>query len=178
MAKRTVSVSKQKHEVSKYLLSLQAELIGFAVQVDAAIPPLTIAVIDDGIGEIWCPSRAVYQKMKPDAAPAGLVFHDGSFLIFHEIVRFGYPDKTAMTPKLYRLQYGYHYQRNERHFYFRFDHHPTIGEPETHPLHHLHSAGWLPKERQFQDAPRYEVKEATLAKALRLIFVSFPSIRV
>jgi hypothetical protein len=176
MAKRSVSLQKQKHEVSRYLRRVETQVHEFAAMVEASVSALTIHVRDDGVGEIWCPSRAAYQKMKPDAAPMGIIFRDGSFLIFHEIVRFGFPDSSAKTPSVFRSQYSYHSQRNKRRFYFRFDHHPSVGGAATHPLHHLHSAGWLNGERQFQDVPRYEVKETTLAQVFRLLLVSFPTI--
>ena len=117
-----------------------------------------------------------------------MVFTDGSFLIvsFDQtflfkrkvwIVRFGYQYETDTEPKIYRLSYSYHYQRPTDHFYFRFDHHPDVGDKHTHPLYHLHSAGWLSDATKLQEGPRYEVSEITLAKVLRLILITFPSIR-
>jgi hypothetical protein len=105
-----------------------------------------------------------------------MVFADGSFLVFYEVIRFGYQHETDTEPKIDRLSYGYHYQRPEDHFYFRFDHHPDVGDLHTHPLYHLHSAGWLEGATKLQDGPRYEVSEITLAKVLRIILVTYPSI--
>jgi len=130
------------------------------------------------VGEAYIPSRDIFQKLTPQSEPAGLIFQDGSFLVFQEIVHFGYRSETDTEPTIHRTLYSYHYQRPTDFFYFRFDHHPDMGNPETHPLHHLHSAGWRPGATQFQEVPRYEVNEITLDKILRLILISFPSVRI
>jgi hypothetical protein len=104
------------------------------------LEPLTTIISNEGVGEVYLPSRACFEKISPKSAPAGLIFPDGAFLVFHEIVRFGYQNEHATEPAIYKLKYGYHYQRNADHFYFRFDHHPDVGEIETHPLYHLHAA--------------------------------------
>ena len=137
---------------------------------------MTVSISDAGSGEIFLPSRAVFEKIGPQSRPIGMVFADGSFLVFYEVVRFGYQHETDTEPKIYRLSYSYHYQRPEDHFYFRFDHHPDVGDPHTHPLYHLHSAGWLEGATKLQDGPRYEMSEITLVKVLRLILVTYPSI--
>ena len=98
--------------------------------------------------------------------------------MFQEIVHFDYRDETDSEPTIYRTRYSYHYQRPADFFYFRYDHHPDLGDPETHPRYHLHSAGWRPEGTQFQDVPRYEVSEMTLDRTLRLILISFPTVRV
>jgi hypothetical protein len=171
--KRTLSLRKQRHEVSKYLHALQLQLYSFATGVRATLEPLTVTISGEGVGEVYLPSRADFEKMSPTSAPAGLIFPDSSFLAFYEIVRFGYQDERTTEPTIYRLKYGYHYQRNVDHFYFRFDHHPGIGEPETHPLHHLHAAGWLPNATAFHEGPRFKVDEVKLADVLRLIQVTY-----
>jgi len=128
------------------------------------------------MGKIYLPSTDVFEKVSPYHKPSGLIFSDDSFLVFYEIVRFDYRDEHATEPEIYRIKFSYHYQRNVEHFYFRFDHHPDIGEPETHPLYHLHAAGWLPDATSFYEGPRFEVHETTLAKVLRLIQVTYPAI--
>jgi hypothetical protein len=138
----------------------------------------SFTVSNRGVGEAYLPSRDIFEKLTPQSEPTGLVFQDGSFLVFQEIVHFGYRDETDAEPTLYKTRYSYHYQRPTDYFYFRFDHHPDIGDSETHPLHHLHSAGWLPGATQFQKVPRYEVNEITLDKTLRLILISFPTVRI
>lgn len=177
MAPQRLSKSKQKHEARKYLRQLEVELYLFAADVGAAVQPLTVSISNDGIGQVFLPSQDAFEKINPQSQPAGMVFTDGSFLIFYEIVRFGYQYEIDTEPKIYRLSYSYHYQRPTDHFYFRFDHHPDVGDKHTHPLYHLHSAGWLSGAVKLQEGPRYEVGETTLAKVLRLILITFPSIR-
>ena len=176
MRQKQPSLSKQKHEVSRYLHRLETELYAFAVESRGTISPLTLSVSNDGVGEVYLPSRSTFEHLHPQSQPTGLVLADGSFLTFFEVVRFGYPDESAAKPQLYRLRYSYHYQRPADQFFFRYDHHPDIGRPETRPLHHLHCAGWLPGATQFQEVPRFEVNETTLARVLRLILISFPTI--
>ena len=177
MAPQRLSTSKQKHEVRKYLRQLETELYLFAADVGAAVQPLTVSISNDDIGQVFLPSWDAFEKISPQSQPTGIVFVDGSFLVFYEVVRFGYQYETDTEPKIYRLSYSYHYQRPADHFYFRFDHHPDVGNKHTHPLYHLHSAGWLSGATKLQEGPRYEVGETTLAKVLRLILVTFPSIR-
>jgi hypothetical protein len=154
---------------------LETELYAFAIEFGAVVEPLTLNLSNDGVGEVYLPSRSTFEKMNPQSQPTGLVFADGSFLTFYEVVCFDYQEESATEPVIYRLKYGFHYQRPEDCFFFRYDHHPDIGQPETHPLHHLHCAGWLPGATQFQEVPRFEVNETTLAKVLRLILISFPT---
>lgn len=177
MAQQRLSVSKQRHEVRKYLRQLEAEVYLFAADIGAAVQPLTVSISNDSVGEVFLPSRDAFQKINPQSQPTGLIFVDGTFLVFYEVVRFGYPSETDTEPRIYRLSYGYHYQRPQDHFYFRFDHHPDVGDRDTHPLHHLHSAGWLESAIKLQAGPRYEVNETTLAKVLHLILVTYPTIR-
>ncbi len=176
MPRRDVSLTKQKHEVRKYLRGLEGQLFHLMNKEQIFIEPLTVSVSQDGRGEFYLPSRETFEKTNPQSEPTGLIFADGSFLTFFEVVRFGYRDESATEPAIYRLKYSYHYQRPADHFFFRYDHHPDIGEPDTHPLHHLHCAGWLPGATQFQTVPRFEVNETTLAKVLRLLLISFPTI--
>ena len=141
ISQRRLSKSKQKHEVRKYLRQLEAELYLFAADVGAVVQPLTISISNEGIGEVFLPSRDVFEKISPLSQPIGLVFVDGSFLVFYEIVHFGYRSETATEPTIYRHSYGYHYQRPVDHFYFRFDHHPGVGNEQTHPLYHPAECG-------------------------------------
>jgi len=176
--RRSPGLTKQKHEVNKYLRQLSTTLYNFAVRTQAYVDPVTISISRDGTGEIYLPARTIFEKLTPQSNPTGLIFRDGSFFVFQEIVHFGYRSETDTEPTLYRTCYSYHYQRPAEHFYFRFDHHPDLGDPETHPPHHLHSAGWLPGAMQFQEVPRYEVNEVMLDKTLRLILISFPTVRI
>ena len=161
---------------TKYLNRLAGELYAFAGKFGVSISPLTTSISDRKIGEVYLPSRGIFEKLNPHSEPAGLIFRDGSFLVLQEIIRFDYREETHPDPTLYRTKYSYHYQRPSDYFFFRYDHHPDIGDAETHPLHHLHCAGWPPDGTKFQEVPRFEVNETTLAKVLRLILISFPSI--
>jgi hypothetical protein len=176
--RKSPSLTKQKHEVRKYLHHLSTTLYSFAARVQAYVDSATISISQDGKGEIYLPAHTIFEKLTPQSDPAGLIFRDGSFLVFQEIVHFGYRNETDSGPTIYRTRYSYHYQRPTDYFYFRYDHHPDIGDPETHPLHHLHSAGWQPGGTQFQEVPRYEVNEMTLDKTLRLILINFPTVRI
>ena len=176
--RRPPSLTKQKHEVRRYLRDLSTTLYSLAAEVRAFVALTTVSISQDGTGEIYLPARTIFEKLTPQSEPAGLIFRDGSFLVFQEIVHFGYRTEADSEPTLYRTRYSHHYQRPPDHFYFRFDLHPDLGDPETHPLHHLHSAGWLPGAVQFQHVPRYEINEMTLDKTLRLILISFPSVRI
>ncbi len=155
---------------------METEIYAFAMKRRAIMAPLTLRISNEGVGEVYLPSRSTFEHIRPQSQPAGLVFADGSFLTFFEVVRFGYRDESAAEPAIYRLKYSYHYQRPADHFFFRYDHHPDLGEPDTHSLHHLHCAGWLPGATQFQTVPRFEVNETTLARVLRLLLISFPTI--
>jgi hypothetical protein len=177
MLQRKIALSKQKHEVAKYLRRTKSELYNFAGDVGAIVQPLTVAITADGMGIICVPSQAIAERICPDNPPVGVLFADGSFFVFIEMVRFGYPDERATEPRIYRVRYSYHYQRNDDHFYFRFDHHPDIGDPQTHPRFHLHSAGWRTGAAGLQETPRYRVAETHLPEVLALMLVSFPSLR-
>lgn len=178
MPKRRISLAKQRHEISSYLSHLKIRLYTFAAEVSAMVQTPSFTVSNRGVGKAYLPSRDTFQKLTPQSEPAGLIFRDDSFLVFQEIVHFGYRSENDPEPTIYRSRYSYHYQRSADFFYFRYDHHPDLGDPETHPLHHLHSAGWRLGETQFQEVPRYEVSEMTLGKTLRLILISFPTVRI
>jgi len=178
MRRRRISPSKQKHELRKYLRQLKVVLFGNIVDTNASIESLTFSISDAGVAEVYLPSREYFEKIGPQSQPAGMIFSDDSFLVFYEIIRYGYPSDEATSPVIYRPKYSYHYQRPIDHFYFRYDKHPDVGEPETHPLHHLHSAGWSEGATKLQDVPRYPVSEVTLEDILPLILISFPSVMI
>jgi len=119
---------------------------------------------------------SILKKFDPQSQPAGVMFADDSFLVFYEVIRYGYPDDETTSPTIFRPKYSFHYQRPIDHFYFRYDKHPDVGEPQTHPLHHLHSAGWLEGVTKLQSVPRYSVSEIMLEDVLHLILTSFPDV--
>lgn len=126
MPKRKVSLTKQKHEVRTYLRSLEGDLFRFTSERRVFIEPLTVRVSQEGRGEIYLPSQATFEKTSPQSNPTGLIFADGSFLTFFEVVRFGYRDESVTEPAIYRLKYSYHYQRPADYFFFRYDHHVSL----------------------------------------------------
>jgi len=67
---------------------LEAELYLFAADVGAVVQPLTVSLTNDGIGQVFLPSRDTFEKISPQSQPTGIVFADSSFLVFYEIVRF------------------------------------------------------------------------------------------
>lgn len=178
MRRRNIGLSKQKHELRKYIRQLEFVLFGFITDTNASIEPITFSISDEGIAEVHLPSSEYFEKISPQSQPAGMIFADGSFLVFYEIIRYGYPNEEATAPTIYRTKYSYHYQRPIDHFYFRYDKHPDVGEPQTHPLYHLHSAGWLEGATKLQSVPRYPVSEVTLENILYLILISFPNVMV
>ena len=176
MRRRSISLSKQQHELRKYIRQLKIAFYRFVEDTGVLIEPITVSISDEGIAEVYIPSRKYFEKIDPQSQPAGVMFADGSFLVLYEIIRYGYPNDEATSPSIYRPKYSYHYQRPIDHFYFRYDKHPDAGEPRTHPLYHLHSAGWLEGAMGLQNAPRYPVSEVTLEDVLHLILISFPSV--
>ena len=94
MPKRSISTRKQKHEVSKYLRQLKADVYAFAIEVGATVEPLTFSISAEGAGEVYLPSRDTFEMLNPQSEPRGLVFGDGSFLVFNEVVHFGYRSET------------------------------------------------------------------------------------
>jgi len=90
----------------------------------------TTAIRDDGVGEFYLPSRAVFERITPNSEPVGLIFTDGSFLVVKEIFEYRYPNDSATHPQIYFREYGYHYQRPQDGTFFRYDHHPEVGSPQ------------------------------------------------
>jgi hypothetical protein len=70
---------------------------------------------------------------------------------------------------IYRLEYSYHYQRPQDRLFFRYDFHPGLGDPETHPIYHLHAGGWPEDAIKLPSVPRFEVPQITLDEVLALI---------
>jgi hypothetical protein len=172
--RRRISASRQRHELSGYFQQWQRELYTFALPRHWTVQLLTFNLSPPHL-EIYFPSRASFEKITPGSPPAGVIFPDGSFLVAHERVAFGYRTDTDAEPTVYPLAYSYHYQRPDDCYYFRYDHHPDLGDPATHPLHHLHAAGWQRGDAAFYDAARHPVAPTRLTDVLRLIVSQFPS---
>jgi len=172
MAKRRLSPSKKRHEISRFVQE-RLRLIHNYASIIKRIDPLTIDISPDGIGSIYTPSLEYFSRVTPQSPPTGIVFLDSSFLAFREIVSYGYSTESSSDPEVYCLEYSYHYQRPQDNAFFRYDFHPGIGDPETHPLHHLHAAGWPNGATDLPSAPRFPVPEITLSEILDLIKTNF-----
>lgn len=133
----------------------------------------TSTIRDDGAGEFYLPSRAIFERITPLSEPVGLVFTDGSFLVVKQIFEYGYPDDSVTEPQIYFREYGYHYQRPQDGTFFRYDYHPDVGPSETHPLYHLHATGWKAEATDLPQVPRFPTPAVTLEEVLELIRVNF-----
>jgi hypothetical protein len=115
----------------------------------------------------------MFQYLAPQSPPAGAVFLDGSFLLVKQIFQYDYPTEDATEPTICYLEYSYHYQCPSNNSFFRYDFHPDVGEPETHPLYHLHATGWSPGTTELPSVPRFPVATIILDEVLELIRVNF-----
>jgi len=59
-------------------------------------------------------------------------------------------------------------RKSNRRFFFRYDYHPRIGDPASHPPYHLHVGCWHPGEAKFPGVPRFPVPEVTLEEVIEL----------
>lgn len=133
------------------------------------INSMTTHIREDGTGIIYIPSRIEFERITPQTTPNGTLFLDGSFLTIKEIFRYDYPSEKPVEAQICRIEYSYHYQNPHERYYFRYDFHPEIGDPATHPLHHLHFRGWLENATSLPEVPRFAVEETTLSEVLNLI---------
>ena len=170
--KRRIPNQKRIHEASRYIRTTETKIHSssdFIVRID----PITTRISPDGTGEIYMPSQNIFEHLRPSSPPQGIVFHDGSFLTFKEIFRYDYPSADAPEPIILRTEYSFHYQSPPRHFFFRYDFHPQLGDPLTHLLHHLHAGGWLTETDSLPSIPRFPAAEMTLGEVLDLIRVNY-----
>jgi len=169
---RKIDTSKRVHEAARHIRE-QLTLLYRWKDVTEYVQIPTTALASDGTGCIYMPSRDVYEHLGCQSSPAGVVFVDGSFLVFKEVFRYDYPKPEAPRPEIVYLEYSYHYQYPARRSFFRFDFHPEVGDPATHPLHHVHAAGWLEGDTQLPAVPRLPTVSLTLERVLDLIQVNF-----
>jgi hypothetical protein len=169
---RRITRAKALHEAKKFIRQ-QLRLIYSFGDITLRIDSPTVGVFDDGMGYIYMPSRANYERVNPASSPSGIVFVDGSFLVFKEIFRYQYASETARTPEIRRIEYSYHYQRPQSNSFFRYDFHPNIGNMETHPLFHLHAGGWTDNADDFPPHVRFPVTEISLEEVINLVRASF-----
>jgi len=172
--RRRISDSRRRHELSRYSHQWQQTLFALAPP-GSFVYPISCTLVLPHL-EIYLPSRGAFEKITPASSPTGLVYPDRSFLVAYERVTFGYRTDAAAEPTIYPLAYGYHYQRPFDCYYFRYDHHPDLGDPDTHPLHHLHAAGWQRGAAAFYEGARHPVHPTRLADVLRLIVRQFPTV--
>jgi len=134
---------------------------------------MTHRIAPDGVGYIYMLSIHVFEHINPMSPPQGIVFNDSSFLVFKEIFHYDYPSEAALEPAIVHLEYTFHYQMPQRQFFFRYDYHPGVGDPLTHPLYHLHAGGWLHETDHLPSTPRFPVTAVFLGEVLELIQVNF-----
>ena len=169
---RRLRKSKKIHEAWKYWHELSHILTVYA-EIIVHIDDITMDIRDDGVGVFCIPSREIFERITPLSDPIGLIFMDGSFLVVKAIFEYGYPDESATEPQICFLEYGYHYQRPHDQAFFRYDYHPEVGPPETHPLYHLHATGWKEGAGDLPQVPRFPVSPVTLDEVLELIRLNF-----
>jgi len=130
-------------------------------------------ITNEGIGAIYIPSLQIFERITPSSAPIGIVFIDGSFLVIKEIFQYDYASEDAVEPSICHLEYSFHYQRPEENTFFRYDFHPDVGDPDTHPIYHLHAAGWRDNALELPSVPRFPVSLITIDEVLELIGINF-----
>ena len=169
---RRLRKSKKIHETGKHWHE-QSYVLTKYTEIIARMDPITIDIRNDGVGAFYLPSRAIFERITPRSEPIGLVFTDGSFLVVKEIFEYDFPDDSATEPHIYFHEYGYHYQRPQEQNFFRYDYHPEVGPSETHPLYHLHAAGWKKEVDNLPQVPRFPVSPVTLEEVMELIRINF-----
>ena len=122
---------------------------------------------------LYIPSRVIFERITPHSEAVGIVFMDGSFLVVKEISEYRYLDDSTTEAQIYFHEYSYHYQRPQDRTFFRYDYHPEVGSPETHPLYHLHATGWKEGANDLPQVPRFPVSPVTLDEVLELIRINF-----
>ncbi|MCS6859733.1 MAG: DUF6516 family protein [Abditibacteriales bacterium] len=172
-----LSSGRKKSEVRKFI----REELRLLHETDfvAYIEPFTWRVERDGTGLLYVPSLATFERLTPDATPTGVVMRDGSFMAVKLVVRFDYPDgvgrstSASREPCIVYVEYSFHYQRPQDCTFFRYDFHPHIGDPRTHPIFHVHAAGWQRGDKQLPDKPRLPSSSMTLSEVLDVVRMNY-----
>lgn len=173
MAKqRRIQATKRKHEAKKYQRKLLLSIRRYADFI-AYVDPQTSIITADGIGQFYLPSSNRFRRSTPHSQPIGIVFLDGSFLTAKEIFRYDYEHEEDTKPRIVQLEFSYHYQIPHRGFFFRYDHHPEIGNSATHPPYHLHVGCWHEGDEKLPSLPRFRVPAVMLEEILDLIVRDF-----
>ncbi|MCZ6678075.1 MAG: DUF6516 family protein [Candidatus Poribacteria bacterium] len=160
--------SKRRHEAARYFQEHVQAVYQKLDLIDRFDDP-TLTVMSDGTGQIYLPSQSAFQRLTPHSPPAGIVFLDGSFLTVKEIFRYDYAHEDDTRPRIMLSEFSYHYHIPHRAFFFRYDHHPEVGDPATHPPYHLHVGCWHAGDDKLSALPRFAVAPVTLEAVLDLI---------
>jgi hypothetical protein len=147
-------------------------LYRFASEYGAQVQTPFVSISKDARGELWLPSPTVFKRLQPTSPPAGMIFPNDAFLVLKERVRFGDQNEEVKEATIYREEYSYHFQHPARCLFFRFDYHPSKGDPKTHPPHHLVCGPCLPQARKLPEVPRFNVGEVTLADVLAMLIMN------
>ena len=168
MRKRRIKDTKRRHEAERYTRELTETIFrhtAYIVNVD----DYTMNIAVDGRGYFSVPSIHRFQHLTPHSLPTGIVFLNGSSLTVKEIFRYDYARPDDTEPRIVPLEFSYHYQIPHRGFFFRYDHHPDIGDLATHPPYHLHVGCWHAGDDKLPSLPRFRVPPVTLEEVLELI---------
>ena len=172
MLARKIRESKRRHEAAQYLQKQTQVIYQHFDFIDHFDSP-TLTVESDGTGQLYFPSLSTFQRLTPHSLPIGIVFLDGSFLTVKEIFRYDYGHEDDAKPRTVRYEFSYHYQIPHSSFFFRYDHHPEIGNSVTHPPYHLHVGCWHEGNEKLPSLPRFRVPAVMLEEVLDLIVRDF-----
>ena len=172
MTRRRIRRQKKIHEARRYIHAVETQIYKYTT-ICARIDKITTRIATNGVGSIYMPSVNIFQHLSPMSPPQGIIFNDGSFLVFKEIFHYDYLSEDVPEPTIVHFEYSFHYQMPERNFFFRYDFHPEVGDRLTHPLHHLHAGGWLNETDSLPSVPRFPASDMTLGEVLELIQVNF-----
>jgi len=171
MVRRRINESKRRHEARRYTRRLHDAIFQYS-DIIRHISPQTINIARDGTGRFYILSASEFEHLFPNSPETGIVFIDGSFLAVKEIFRYDYTE-TDNEPCIIRSEFSFHYQSPALQSFFRYDYHPGVGNPATHPPYHLHVGCWHRGEDKFPGAPRFRVPEVWLEEVLELIIRDF-----
>lgn len=169
--RRRINESKRRHEARRYTRRLHDAIFRYSDFI-RRVSPQTVNIAPDGIGRFCIPSAGEFEHLFPNSPETGIVFIDSSFLAVKEIFRYDYTEADD-EPRIIRSEFSFHYQSPARQFFFRYDYHPGVGAPATHPPYHLHIGCWHRGESKFPGAPRFRVPEVWLEEVMELIIRDF-----
>lgn len=163
----SLSAGRRKNEVARFLRK-ELDLV-YSVPFITYVTSVTSRIDPDGTGIFAIPSLETFERLRPDSQPVSIVFKDGSFLVVKEVVSYDFPSPKVKEPTICYVTYSFHYQRPQDCIYFRYDFHPTYGDPKTHPLHHVHAAGWQRGAAELPALPRLSTQPVTLSEVISIV---------